>query len=261
MSEFSYLRQNLRILVLNPNSSTTMTDGMAKAIHQMSLPDSVEIYTYTAPQHSAPGSINDQEDINRSTQAVLDDPKIEEELQSDKYDAVLVACFSVHSLISKLTKYGHLAVTGIFEASILTSLSLMSASDDAGNWGIVTTGKFWEEHLSGGVKNFLGQEKRGVNNKFAGVFSSGLTAGDFHTVPPEQVKEKLKEATQKLLSAGQVSVVVMGCGGMAGLEDIIRSTAVEMYGKANGDLVYIIDGVKAGVMQLEQMIRSKRAFR
>ena len=53
----------------------------------------------------------------------------------------------------------------------------------------------------------------------------------------------------------------MGCGGMAGLEDIIRSTAIEEYGKADGDLVYIIDGVKAGIMQLEQMIRSKRAFR
>ncbi|KAM0553078.1 hypothetical protein ACHAPJ_007626 [Fusarium lateritium] len=261
MSEIRFLRRNLRILVLNPNSSTIMTDGMANAIRQMSLPDSVEIYTYTAPPHSAPGSINDKEDIDRSTQAVLDDPKIEEELESDKYDAVLVACFSVHCLVSKLTRYRHLAVTGIFEASILTSLSLMSAPDNAGKWGVVTTGKFWEDHLSDGVKNFLGQEKDGVNNKFAGIFSSGLTAGDFHTVSPEQVKEKLREATRQLLSAGQVSVVVMGCGGMAGLEDIIRSTAVEMYGKADGNLVYIVDGAKAGIMQLEQMVRSKRAFR
>jgi Asp/Glu/hydantoin racemase len=137
----------------------------------------------------------------------------------------------------------------------------MAAPENGGKWGIVTTGKFWEDHLSDGVKKFLGQEKGGVNHKFAGVYSSGLTAGDFHTVPPEKVKEKLKEATQKLLDQGQVNCVVMGCGGMAGLEDIIRSTAIEQYGKADGDLVYIIDGVKAGVMQLEQMIRSKRAFR
>ncbi|KAF5660053.1 DCG1-like protein [Fusarium heterosporum] len=264
MSELRFLRRNLRILVLNPNSSSTMTDGMANAIRQMSLPDSqksVEIYTYTAPPHSAPDSINDQDDISRSTQAVLDDPKIEEELDSDKYDAVLVACFSVHTLVSKLTRYRHLSVIGIFEASILTSYSFMSAPDNAGKWGIVTTGKFWEEHLSDGVKSLLGQEKGGVNSKFAGVFSSGLTAGDFHTVPPEQVREKLVEATKRLLNEGQVSVVVMGCGGMAGLENIIRSTAIEMYGKADGNLVYIVDGVKSGVMQLEQMVRSKRIFR
>ncbi|KAI1033454.1 hypothetical protein LB503_008583 [Fusarium chuoi] len=267
MSELRFLRRNLRILVLNPNSSTIMTDGMANAIRQMSLPDadvsqkSVEIYTYTAPPHSAPDSINDQEGIDRSTQAVFDDPKIEEELESDKYDGVLVACFSVHCLVSKLTRYRHLAVTGIFEASILTSLSLMAAPDNAGKWGIVTTGTWWEDHLSHGVKNFLGQAKDGVNNKFAGVFSSGLTAGDFHTVPPEKVREKLKEATRKLLNEGQVSVVLMGCGGMAGLEEIIRSTAIEEYGKADGNLVYIVDGVKAGIMQLEQMIRSKKIFR
>ncbi|KAF4453715.1 hypothetical protein F53441_3724 [Fusarium austroafricanum] len=261
MSEFRFLRRNLRILVLNPNSSTIMTDGMANAIRQMSLSDSVEIYTYTAPPHSAPGSINDQEGIDRSARAVLDDPKIEEQLESDKYDAVLVACFSVHCLVSKLTRYRHLAVTGIFEASILTSLSLLSAPDCTGKWGIVTTGKFWEDHLSHGVKKFLGQKEDGVNSKFAGVFSSGLTAGDFHSVPPEKVREKLVEATRKLLNEGQVSVVVMGCGGMAGLEDIIRSTAIEEYGKADGNLVYIIDGVKAGVNQLEQMIRSQRAFR
>lgn len=140
-------------------------------------------------------------------------------------------------------------------------MSLIPAPDDAGQWGIVTTGKFWEDHLSDGVRNFIGQEKNAVNQKFAGVFSSGLTAGDFHTVPPEQVRLKLKEATRKLLNSGRISVVVMGCGGMAGLEDIIRSTAVEEYGKADGDLVYIVDGVKTGVMQVEQMVRSKRAFR
>ncbi|CAG7558924.1 unnamed protein product [Fusarium equiseti] len=261
MSEISFLRRNLRILVLNPNCSTTMTEGMANAIRHMPLPDSVEIFTYTAPPHSAPDSINDQEGIDRSTQAVLDDSKIEEELASDKYDAVLVACFSVHSLVQKLTRFRHLAVTGIFEATILTSISLMSAAENGGKWGIVTTGKFWEDHLTDGVKKYLGQEKDGVNSKFAGVYSSGLTAGDFHTVSPEKVREKLKEATRKLLDQGQVNCVVMGCGGMAGLEDIIRSTAVEEYGKADGDLVYIIDGVKAGIMQLEQMIRSKRAFR
>lgn len=183
------------------------------------------------------------------------------ELESDKYDAVLVACFSVHPLVSKLLRYQHLAVTGIFEASILTALNLLPAPKFNDKWGIVTTGKFWEKHLSDGVKEFLGQEVNETNHKFAGVFSTGLTAGDFHKVSPEEVRAKLREATQKLLNTGNVRCVVMGCGGMAGLEDIIRSTATETYGRAEGDRVFVLDGAKAGVMQLEGEIQSRQIFR
>ena len=39
MSEINFLRRNLRILVLNPNCSTIMTEGMSNAIRHMSLPD------------------------------------------------------------------------------------------------------------------------------------------------------------------------------------------------------------------------------
>lgn len=152
-------------------------------------------------------------------------------------------------------------MTGIFEASVMTALSLLPSPAYLDRWGIVTTGKFWEDHLSNGVKSLLGQDPSDKNTRFAGVFSTGLNAGDFHSISPEEVKAKLKEATSQLLNLGNVACVLMGCGGMAGLEDIIRSTAVELYGKAEADRVYIIDGVKAGVMELEQAVRSKRAFR
>lgn len=157
--------------------------------------------------------------------------------------------------------YQHLAVTGIFEASVLTALSLIPAPEYGEKWGIVTTGKFWEDNLSNGVKSLLGQDSSSSNSRFAGVLSTGLNAGDFHTISPEEVRRKLKEATKQLLTKGNVACVLMGCGGMAGLEDIIRSTAVELYDKAKGDRVYIIDGVKAGFMQLEQAVRNKHAFR
>lgn len=158
-------------------------------------------------------------------------------------------------------KYQHLAVTGIFEASVLTALSLIPAPEHGEKWGIVTTGKFWEDNLSNGVKSLLGQDSSSSNSRFAGVLSTGLNAGDFHTISPEEVRRKLKEATKQLLTKGNVACVLMGCGGMAGLEDIIRSTAVELYDKDKGDRVYIIDGVKAGFMQLEQVVRNKHAFR
>lgn len=127
-------------------------------------------------------------------------------------------------------------------------------------WGVVTTGKFWEDHLTAGVKSFLGQNKGSPNNKFAGVFSTGLTAGDFHIVSEEEVTARLQDATRRLFQAGDVKCVVMGCAGMAGLERVIRSTAIDVFGAEASEKLYVVDGVKAGVLQLDQMVRSKQIF-
>ncbi|OLN87061.1 Uncharacterized protein C1F7.10 [Colletotrichum chlorophyti] len=256
------LRRNVRILIINPNSSHDMTRGMETAIQGMPLHDSLEIHTYTAPP-SSPASINDDADIELSTEVVLKDLAKNGELE--KYDGVLVACYSVHTLVEKLSQQYHasLAVTGIFEASVLTATSLLphtSAGHPSSRWGVVTTGAFWEKHLSQGVKDYLGQSDQSENTKFGGVTSSGLTAGDFHHVSPAEVKTKLEQATEKLLLSGDVRCVVMGCAGMAGLEEIIRSTATAVYGKERGGQVFIVDGVKAGILQLEQTVRSRRLF-
>lgn len=152
------------------------------------------------------------------------------------------------------------SIIGIFEASIITAQLLLRPYSEE-KWGIVTTGKFWEDHLSSGVRSFLGQgADAGNQSNFAGVFSTGLTAGDFHHVPPEQVTEKLEAATGRLLRSGDVRCVVMGCAGMAGLEKVIRSTAEKLYGEEKAKGLYVVDGVKAGVLQLQQMVRSKKAF-
>lgn len=188
---------------------------------------------------------------------------------------ILVACYSVHPLVRLLSAANpDIAVVGIFEASVLTSLSLLSTAPVPGRWGIVTTGPFWEEHLGKGVEEFLlGTAERARNEKFAGVFTTGLNAGDFHKAGPDEVKSRLRQATGKLLDAGSgssqaetpgkgaVECVVMGCAGMAGLEDLIREVAIEKYGDEKGRRLYIIDGVKAGIGVLMNMIESRKLFR
>lgn len=164
----------------------------------------------------------------------------------------------MHTLVGKIESvYPHIPVTGIFEASICASLPLAGTA----SWGIVTTGWFWEDHLTAGVKNFLGQSGSDINRKFAGVKSTGLDAGDFHgEVPKEVIQGKLKDATKKLLHTGFVKCVVMGCAGMAGLEDIIRSAAVSKYGETAAKNICVVDGVQAGIGVLEQMVKNKRMF-
>ncbi|TDZ36482.1 Uncharacterized protein C8035_v008264 [Colletotrichum spinosum] len=254
------LRRNIRILVINPNSSEDMTRGMERAIQGMPLHDDLEIHTYTAPAAS-PASINDDADIQLSTEVVLE--HITSNVNLQDYDGVLVACYSVHSLVEELSRLYHdsLVVTGIFEASILTATSLLPQTGvPSSTWGVVTTGEFWEKHLSHGVMAYLGQGEQSENGKFGGVTSTGLTAGDFHHVSATEVKSRLDQATQRLLKSGNVRCVVMGCAGMAGLEEIIRSTAVDLYGQDMGSRISVVDGVKAGILQIEQTVRSRRLF-
>ncbi|KAF7528435.1 hypothetical protein G7054_g10131 [Neopestalotiopsis clavispora] len=242
-----------KILILNPNSSRSMTEGVKKVVASTNLPQGTDIHYYTAPAN-APASINDGDDIAASVQAVKADawPYIKDE----RFDGILVACFSVHPLVVELARENILA-TGIFEASILTALPLLRPDE---KWGIVTTGKFWEAHLQHGVQQFLGAGDSDPNFKFAGVESTGLNASDFHHgVSPEVVNQKIREATKRLLRKGQITCVAMGCAGMAGLEDQIRTAAEEQCGR---DYAYkrlkVIDGVAAGVMQVEQLIRQQK---
>lgn len=128
-------------------------------------------------------------------------------------------------------------------------------------WGIVTTGQFWETHLHEGVRLFLGQVSGTANAKFAGVYSTGLRAGDFHGgISLDVIRQRMKNATRRLLLSSHISCVVMGCAGMTGLETIIRDTAIEEYGPEDGTDVCIIDGIKAGIGLLEQAVRARRIF-
>ncbi|KAL7810227.1 Asp/Glu/hydantoin racemase [Trichoderma aethiopicum] len=265
------LSNSIRILLLNPNSSCSMTKSMESAANSIAtLYPSVSISTYTAPEPS-PASIDNAEGIHASVQAVINDPDFKSRLQNEAFDAVLVACFSVHPLVKHLANaLKPIPVTGIFEASILTALSLVPlVQEEQRKWGIVTTGAFWEAHLADGVAAFLGQTPSTASAtgslsfsdaRFAGVFSTGLNAGDFHAIPQEQINVRLREATKRLLSSGDVTCVVMGCGGMGGLQDMIRTIVVEEYGQQRARDVSIVDGVQAGALQLQQAVLSRRVF-
>lgn len=250
---------------LNSNSSSSNSANPLTVAHQIAYQadsiESVSISTYTAPEPS-PASIDNDEDIKASVEAVSNDP----EFNPEGYDAVLVACFSVHPLVKQLAhSLKPTPVIGIFEASILTSLSLVPLVErekEQQQWGIVTTGAFWEAHLSNGVAAFLGQplSQSVSDHRFARVYSTGLNAGDFHTISQDQINVRLRKATKRLLSSGNVTCVVMGCGGMGGLQDMIRDIIVQEYGRDKAKDVSIVDGVQAGVLQLQQTVLSRRVF-
>ncbi|KAK8099660.1 uncharacterized protein PG998_012901 [Apiospora kogelbergensis] len=254
----------VRILVLNPNSSKSMTEGLIPVINSVDLGPGVEVHTFTAPA-PAPASINNAEDIAASLA-----PALNQVVDDDCYqwDGILVACFSVHPLLQAFADRALGPATGIFEAGVRAATMLTSHQRNGrwgDRWGIVTTGKFWEEHLRRGVVCELTGDPDtplGPKSRFAGVESTGLNASDFHHgVDPAVVTEKIKDATKRLLtrSTTRVTCIVMGCAGMAGLEDTIRSAASEVYDDrfAYG-ILHVVDGVRAGLVQINQMIKDER---
>ena len=86
-------------------------------------------------------------------------------------------------------------------------------------------------------------------SRFAGVETTGLTAIELHEMPPEEVRWRMIQTTEKLLKEASqpVRAVCLGCAGMAGMDEAVRAGCVNVYGEIKGENVHIVDGVVAGV--------------
>ena len=243
-----------KLLLINPNSSRLMTKGLEDLIIDLGPSQTFKIIPYTAP--SGPSSINNEDDAEESAKHVLAD--LDGKLGN--YDAFLVACYSVHPLVSRIKERVHpdVHVTGIFEASITSALALLpqkgwGSAREHEKFGIVSTGSYWENALTKGVLEFLGSSETA---RFKSVETTGLNAGELHTAPPELVTRKMKEATKRLVKNRDCSVICLGCAGMAGMDNIVREAVVEELGEIEADYVRIVDGVKVGIGLLEGIVRA-----
>ncbi|EAU39186.1 conserved hypothetical protein [Aspergillus terreus NIH2624] len=278
------------ILVINPNTSSHMTEGLKPILRSLESAD-IQFDYFTAPAnesvtlpdgriiHGIP-SINSGDDSALSSLHCW--PFVEPLVP--QYDGFLVACYSAHPLVNMLkqgiakmeesavasgnpsaVKAMRKYVTGIFEASVVTSLSLISSfqltndqtlhkAQVQDTFGIVSTGSVWEEELSKAVREMLINSSDGCvsTSRFAGVATTGLTAVELHTTPPEEVRRRLIDATEKLIktSPRPVKAICMGCAGMAGMEEAVREGCVRAYGPQQGNRVSIVDGVVAGAGML-----------
>lgn len=208
-------------------------------------------YTFfTAP--SGPPSINDDTHAIESANHCM--PHLLQLL--DQHDGFLVACYSDHPLVWMLTEHTRKPVVGIFQASVATSMQLITRNQ---TFGIVTTGSIWEDLLTKAVHGFIGVSTH--RNPFAGVETTGLNATDLHNAPAAEVRRRMKEATKRLLErdhSGDVRAICLGCAGMVGLEEAVREACLEKSGHVEGtDAFKVIDGVKAGVGILQTLVRGQ----
>ncbi|KAL0566054.1 gamma-tubulin [Marasmius crinis-equi] len=256
---------SLSFLVINPNTTTEMTESLKPVVRSVLSANTTNANCdfFTAPASSQPGafaSINTPQESKSSAEYCIESLSKE---TLDQYDGILVACYSEHPLVgllaAEIQKRGSSSttphrrkqyVTGIFEASVTTSLSLLSQfppSSSPSAFGIVSTGHVWEEALSDGVNRLLGGNSSGV---FAGVTTTGLNARELHELPDDQVKSKMADAAGALASRGNVKVICLGCAGMVGLDDAVRQGVYRILGEERGKEVKIVDGVASGIQWL-----------
>ncbi|KAI0685582.1 Asp/Glu/hydantoin racemase [Cytidiella melzeri] len=231
------MANRISILVVNPNSSSSMTAVLEHLLADLAH-SQLNLAFYTAPS-TAPPSINDEETSALSASETL--PDLLKYSANPSFSAYLIACFSDHPLTWALREEVSAPVLNIFQASILHARMLSLP------FGIVTTGKYWVPVLQKATESFF----TGRIEDFVGVRSTGLSAIELHSKPHEEVHRRIADATADLVGHG-ARVLIMGCAGMSGMEEAVQAGA-----KSKGLQVTVIDGVRAGVVLLEGLVRSQ----
>ncbi|KAF3482524.1 tubulin gamma chain [Arthroderma uncinatum] len=285
-------RAPYRLLIINPNTSTRMTEALKPIVNGVKLGGNpaAEIYNgtrdelsdelpevqfdyFTAPQEPTVSEGNIVEgipSINNVKQSTQSAEHCFPHLKPlvGEYDGFLVACYSPHPLVgmlrgaieehnSKLAASGEKPlckkryVTGIMDASIQMSASLANGVSlhqpvVPGKFGIITTADEWKDELDTAARNMLLSNGSNPDTIFAGVETTGLTAGELHSAPADVVRSRIISATERLKQTAGPSlrVISMGCAAMAGMEEAV----LEAFDAK--EQVTVVDGTAAGVVVL-----------
>ncbi|BFZ56326.1 hypothetical protein PYCC9005_003371 [Savitreella phatthalungensis] len=223
----------MRVLLVNPNTSTHITSGFAE-----SLPvyDGVEVVCLTAVDGCR--SIESSVTSIRSAQSAYETLTSVHGDWCSAFDGVLVCCYSHHPLVDMLREADRAPpVVGIMQASLYAGLQV------GRKVGVVTTAKRWEPLLEQGVMAL------GIMESRVAVKSTGLGVLELHGLPADEVARKVGECAKELVDQAGCDVISLGCAGMTGLEKAVRM--------AVGDKVPVLDSVIVGYETLLGLIRMK----
>ncbi len=217
-----------RLLVVNPNTSREMTHTIRVSAEAAASATGVEVDAICPA--NGPESIEGRFDEVVSAYWTLDCVM----QVVERYDGVVVACYGPHAAIEGIREATDLPTMGIMEASILYALPLGS------RFGIVTTSPRWQPLLAEGLKLL------GVESRCASVRSSGLAVLDLDRLPREEVCARLADEARIAVEQDGAEVILLGCAGMAGLQEVVAS-AVH---------VPVVDAVWAGVTLVGALARA-----
>jgi Asp/Glu/hydantoin racemase len=183
-----------RILVINPNSTEAVTQGIDEACAPLRMPGGPAIESVTLKE--GPSGVETQQDVDGVVAPML---KLVRQREKD-CDAFVVACYSdpgLHSLREATKK----PVLGISECAILTALTLGQ------KFGVIAILKqSIPRHL-----RYVGA--LGVSARLAGELPVGLRVVELSD--EKRTYGRMVEVGKALRDTHGADVVIMGCAGMA----------------------------------------------
>lgn len=154
------------------------------------------------------------------------------------------------------------AVTGIFEASVVTAMNIAGSSPYR-KWGVISTDHSWRKWTNDAVADFLGIDTPDETiGRYLGCETVGVQAEELEKQGEAAMAGYAETAVDKLL-LGQHSavagapVIILGCAGLHQLEGAIRRCCAKRLGDCNGTEVAVVDGVKVGIGMLVSLVKSQ----
>jgi allantoin racemase len=212
----------MKIMVINPNTSQSMTDHLRQELERIKRPDT-ELTVVCAER--GPETIESAYDEAYAIPPTLD---LVKKANREGYDAVILACFSDPGL-EAAKEISEIPVIGIEESSLHMAAMLGS------KFTVVTPRKqripSKREHV----------HMRGMSHFLASVRSLDLSVAETDADPGRTKKRVLEVAKQAVEDGAEV--IILGCAGMAGY-------AAEIEAKLN---IKVIDPTAVALKVAEAM--------
>ncbi len=193
----------MRIFVINPNTSESMTDHIRQELEKIRRPDTE--LTVVNPKHG-PVSIESAYD-----EALAGPPTLElvRRANEEGYDAIVLACFSDPAL-EAAKEVSDIPVIGIEEATLHVAAML------GHKFSIMTS-------LSRRIPTReVHVRLRGLESAFASAPAMNMPVLEMDA-NPAKAKALILELARKAVQEDGAEVIVLGCAGLAGYaEDIER---------------------------------------
>ncbi|MBY5802899.1 aspartate/glutamate racemase family protein [Rhizobium ruizarguesonis] len=213
----------MRILIVNPNTTASMTDKAATAARAVAA-SGTEIIAATS--RMGPVSIEGHYDGALAIPGLLAELK---ERQAAGYDAAVIACFDDTGLEAART-FADVPILGLCESAVVTAGFL------AQRFTVVTTLERSRVLIDNLVRRY------GMGDR-ARVRASDIPVLELEDAASGAIG-KLRAEIERALSEDGAEAIVLGCAGMT---DLARELQ-EIYG------VPVVDGVAAAVKQAEALV-------
>ena len=192
----------MRIFVINPNSSVNITNHLRDTLNKIKRSD-CEL-TVVCPDHG-PVSIESSYD---ETLAAYHMMPLVKRANDEKYDAIVIACFSDPGLDSA-KEISDIPVIGIEEATLhIASMLGHKFSVMTGMSRRIPT-REWHAVL------------RGVTSTYASSPALDMSVLEMDE-NPAKAKARIIEAARKAVEVDRAEVIVLGCAGLAGYQKDIE---------------------------------------